>query len=412
MSRWGLALALMLAIACARVPPHFEVPALEVQQPTFAATLGAYTGTGVVGGNRVALLLNGEEIFPALLKVIRNAERTINYAQYFFEGGQPAEEISAALAERCRAGVKVNVLLDAVGALAMVSEHRDRMTDSGCHVETFRPLSPFAIRRFNFRNHRRILVSDGVIGITGGSGVSEKWMGNGRQQGHWRDTDLLIEGPAVAQLQGAFAENWLEATGVALGGREYFPPRREPSGSVDAQIVRSSPAGGSHAMYTMYLLALAGARHSISITNPYFLPDDKMTETLLTAARRGVRVTLIVPGVLDHALVRQASRSRFGRLLESGVRIYEYRAALLHAKTMTIDGVWSTVGSTNLDQRSFALNEELNVVVYDTRVARRLEAVFEQDLAHSRQVTYATWSRRSLASRLLEVLSLPLHDQM
>jgi len=406
-------LALLLITACSRVPPHLELPRLETRQPAFAATLGGYSGTPVVGGNRVDILLNGEEIFPAKLAAIRNARRSINYAQYVFEDGKPAEAIAAALAERCRAGVLVNVLLDAVGALAMPSELRTEMTGAGCRVETYRPLSPFTIDRVNNRNHRRILVVDGVVGVTGGSGISGKWSGDGKHPGHWRDTDVRIEGPVVEQLQGAFAENWLEATGVAIGGPAYFPRRRlDSKGDVDAQVVRSSPAGGSTAMYTVFLLALASARQSIHITNPYFVPDEKVISTLLGAAQRGVRVVLVIPGAIDHKLVRQASRSEFGRLLKGGVLIYEYRPALLHAKTMVIDGIWATVGSTNLDHRSFALNEELNVVVYDRNLARRLEEVFEQDLANSRQVTYRDWSRRSLASRFLELLSLPLREQM
>jgi len=287
------------------------------------------------------------------------------------------------------------------------------MTEAGCRVESFRPLGPFTFDRFNNRNHRRILVVDGVVGVTGGSGISGKWSGNGKQSGHWRDTDVRIEGPVVEQLQGAFAENWLEATGVAIGGPAYFPRRRlDSKGNVDAQVVRSSPAGGSTAMYTVFLLALSSARQSIHITNPYFVPDDKMIDTLLDGARRGVKVVLLIPGAIDHNLVRQASRSEFGRLLKGGVLIYEYRPALLHAKTMVIDGIWATVGSTNLDHRSFALNEELNVVVYDGDIAQRLEKVFQQDLANSRPVTYRDWSRRSLASRFLELLSVPLREQM
>jgi cardiolipin synthase len=286
------------------------------------------------------------------------------------------------------------------------------MTQAGCQVVSYRPLTPWAIDRVNYRNHRRILVVDGRVGITGGSGTSGKWSGNGKQEGQWRDTDIRVEGPVVSQLQGAFAENWLEATGAAIGGPDYFPWPLARKGDVDAQIVRSSPAGGSVAMYTMFLLAMASARHSIYITNPYFVPDDKMIDTLIQARERGVRVVLILPGAIDHNLVRQASRSEFGRLLESGVRIYEYRPALLHAKTMVIDGIWSTVGSTNLDYRSLALNEELNVVLYDAGVAQRLQAVFEEDLGESRRVTYADWSRRGLASRILEMLALPLREQM
>jgi cardiolipin synthase len=411
--RWIGVGALLVLAGCSRVPPHLELPTLKVEQPAFAATLGGYAGTPVVPGNRVDILLNGEEIFPAKIAAIRSARRSINYAQYVFEDGQPAQDIAAALAERCRAGIQVNVLLDAVGALAMPPEHRAVMTQAGCRVEDYRPLSPFTIDRLNYRNHRRILVVDGIVGVTGGSGISGKWSGNGKDKGHWRDTDIRLEGPVVEQLQGAFAENWLEATGVAIGGPTYFPRRRlDSKGDVDAQVIRSSPAGGSTAMYTMFLLALASARQSIHITNPYFVPDETMIQTLLASAQRGVRVVLLIPGAIDHNLVRQASRSEFGRLLKGGVIIYEYRPALLHAKTMVIDGVWATVGSTNLDNRSFALNEELNVVVYDREIARRLETVFEQDIANSKQVTYREWSRRGPVSRFLELLSVPLREQM
>jgi len=413
LARTALAALLIVATGCAGVPPHLELPTLDIKQPAFAATLGAYTGTTVVGGNRVEILLNGEEIFPAKLALIRSARRTINYAQYVFEDGAPAKDIADALAERCRAGIKVNVLLDAVGALAMPNEFRDEMQDGGCRVENFRPLRPFSINRANYRNHRRILVVDGLVGITGGAGTSGKWSGNGRQEGHWRDTDIRIEGPVVEQLQGAFAENWLEATGVAIGGPEYFPRRRlESKGDVDAQVVRSSPAGGGTAMYTMFLLALASARHSIHITNPYFVPDEKMIDTLLAAAKRGVEIKLLIPGAIDHNLVRQASRSEFGRLLESGVQIYEYRPALLHAKTMVVDGIWATVGSTNLDHRSFSLNDELNVAIYDVATAQKLELIFAEDLSNSRRILYDDWNHRGMASRFLELLALPLKEQM
>jgi cardiolipin synthase A/B len=412
-ARMGLVLQLTITTGCAGVPPHLELPTLDIKQPAFAATLGAYTGTTVVGGNRVEILLNGDEIFPTKLALIRKARRTINYAQYVFEDGGPAQDIAEALAERCRAGIRVNVLLDSVGALAMPAELREDMTRAGCRVENFRPLSPFAIDRVNYRNHRRILVVDGLVGVTGGSGISGKWSGNGRQEGHWRDTDVLLEGPVIEQLQGAFAENWLETTGVAIGGPEYFPRRRlDSKGLIDAQVVRSSPAGGSTAMYTMFLLALASARHSIHITNPYFVPDEKMIGTLVAAAQRGVKVVLLIPGATDHNLVRQASHSEFGRLLKSGVRLYEYRPALLHAKTMVVDGIWATVGSTNLDHRSFSLNEELNVAIYDTETAQRLERVFEEDLGNSRPIRYEDWNHRGIASRFLELLAFPLKEQM
>jgi cardiolipin synthase len=411
--RLGLACAAILAIGCARVPEHYVLPELEVEKSEFAATLAAYTGTGVVGGNRIEILLNGDEIFPATLAVVRAARRNINFAQYFYQDGPPAEDLAEAFAERCRAGVEVNILLDAVGALRMPGELKDLMKDAGCRVELFRPLSPFALQRTNFRNHRRILVVDGLVGKTGGSGISEDWSGDGRQKGHWRDTDVVVEGPVVAQLQGAFAENWLETTGVALGGPEYFPKAvRKQRGSVDAQVVRSAPKNGSHAIYTMFLLAIASAQRSISITNPYFLPDERMLEVLTEAAERGVRVTLLVPAAIDNQLVRQASRSDYGRLLLSGVRIYEYGPAYLHAKTMTIDGTWSTVGSSNLDHRSMGLSDEINLVIYDAGIARKLEQIFEQDLRHAKRISYEAWENRTLVSRFFELLSIPLREQM
>jgi len=397
---------------CARQETVLQLPALDVGKPTFATTLAAYAGTGVVSGNRVEVLLNGDEIFPAKLRIIKSARKTINYAQYVWEEGKPSEEIANALAERCRGGLKVNVLLDAVGALAMPGDYRQRMVDAGCKVETFRPLGSFALDKVNYRNHRRILVADGLVGITGGSGTSGKWGGNGREADHWRDTDVWVEGPVVEQLQGAFAENWLEATGIALGGADYFPGSVQPKGDVAAQVIRSSPAGGSAAMYTMYLLAMNSAKRSIDITNPYFLPDEKMIDTLVKTARRGVRVRLLLPGAIDHNLVRDASRSELGRLLLAGVQIYEYRAALLHAKTMVVDSQWATVGSTNLDNRSFGLNDEVNVIAYDGGVAQRLERVFADDLTRSEQMTYQSWKDRSIVSRFLEMISIPVRGQM
>ena len=409
----GALLALTLAGGgCSHVQPHLELPALQMGEPAFRSTLVAYTGNAVVPSNRIEVLLNGDQIFPAKIAAIRAARKSITYAQYVFEEGAPAADTAQALAERCRAGLPVHVLLDAVGALAMPVQYRDWMVEAGCQVASYRPLTPWTFDRVNERNHRRILVVDGVVGFTGGSGTSGKWSGNGKQDGHWRDTDVRVEGPVVEQLQGAFAENWLEATGVALGGPAYFPRPLEVKGGVDAQVVRSSPAGGSVAMYTMFLLAMTAARRSIYITNPYFVPDEKMVETLIQARRRGVRVVLLLPGAIDHNLVRQASRGGFGRLLKEGIEIHEYKPAMLHAKTMVIDSMWATVGSTNLDRRSFALNEELNLVIYDAGVARRLEQVFEKDLSESGVVTYKRWASRGLMSRVLEFLAVPVRDQL
>ena len=405
-----LLLVLVLTSGCAHVHPHMALPDLALGEPSFFPTLEAYASAPIVGGNRADLLFNGEQIFPAMLEAIRGATQTITYAQYFYEDGPIARDLAEALAERCRAGVGVNVLLDSFGALSMPKEYADAMSRSGCHVSWFRPLTQYIFRRYSNRNHRRILVVDGRVGFTGGSGVIRKWMGNGRVEHHWRDTDIRLQGPAVEYLQAAFVENWLEATGVVLGGEAYFPRPIEPRGDVYAQVVKSSPAAGSFAMYTTFLLAVHSAQRSIHITNPYFVIDERMRDALLAARRRGVQVRVLVPGAIDHNIVRQASRRQFGDLLKVGIEIYEYLPALLHSKTMIIDGVWATIGSTNLDNRSFAVNDELNVIVYNREVARRLENAFADDVTHSRQVTYKAWKSRGLTARLLETLALPIRD--
>jgi cardiolipin synthase len=396
--------------ACSNVPVHRTLPPMNLGEPAFFPTLEAHAQAPIVGGNRLTILLNGEQIYPAILRAIRGAQTTITYAQYTYEEGQIAREVAEALAERCRAGVKAHVLLDSVGSITMPREYWDLMARAGCEVVSFRPIGPLGIGRANNRNHRRILVVDGRIGFTGGSGVSSQWMGNGRVTDHWRDTDVQIEGPVVDYLQGAFTENWVEATGVVLGGADYFPAPVEAKGRTHAQVIRSGPRGGSYAMYTTFLLALSSARRSIKITNPYVLLDEQMIETLLQAARRGVKVSFLVPAVTDHPLVRHAGRRQFGRLLEAGISIHEYKPALLHAKTMVIDGIWATVGSTNLDYRSFRLNDELNVVAYDTAFAARLEKVFEEDLQYAQRIDLASWRNRGFLGRLFELLAIPFES--
>ena len=408
-----ITVGLTLALAgCAVVHRHDVLPDITLGEPSFYGTLQAYADAPIVGGNRVDVLLNGVEIFPAMLEAVRGAKASINYAQYFFEDGLVARDLAEALAERCRAGLAVNVLLDGVGTLSMPREYWELMKRSGCHVATYRPVRPWLFHRANKRNHRRILVVDGHIGFTGGSGVSRKWMGDGRTKDHWRDTDVRVEGPAVEWLQAAFAENWLETTGVAIGGEQFFPAPDGQAGRVNVQIVRSSPEGGASAMYSTFLIALASAKRSIRITNPYLLLDDRLTTVLLERARANVTVEVIVPGSIDHNFVREASRASWGQMLEGGIRLYQYMPGLLHSKTIVIDSAWTTIGSTNLDPRSLAVNEEVNVVIYDRDVARRMEAIFKDDVAHSKAVTLEEWKRRPIKSRLFEVLVAPLRQAL
>ena len=403
---------LLLVSACASPAPSYVMPDVRIDQPQFARALEAHTLSGIIGGNRVELLLNGEQIFPAMLSAIRGARQTITFANYIYEDGDIAREMAEAFAERCRAGVGVSVVLDAVGSSGMPHQYRDLMTQSGCHVTLFNRLHPFAVKRVNNRNHRRILVVDGRVAFTGGTGVGTRWTGDGQTPGHWRQTDVRVEGPVVRAIQAAFAELWRQATGIILGGDEYFPDVKEIAGGLTAQSVRSSPVGGSAEAYTLYRLAIEGAQKSISITSPYFVPDRDMLHALIGAAQRGVRVSVITAGVADtnlDRLVRKASQASFGPALLGGVKIHEYGPALLHSKTLVVDGQWSSVGSANLDNRSFSLNHELNLAVHDRGLAAQLEQIFRADLAHSREVTYSEWRHRGVG-HLLELFLLPLKD--
>jgi cardiolipin synthase len=366
-----------------------------------------------VRGNRAQILLNGDEIFPAMLAAIREARTTITFANFLYEKGDIARDMAQALAERCRAGVGVNVLVDAVGSKNMPKEYRRLMEHAGCHVASYQPINPLSIRRFNRRNHRRILVVDGHIGFTGGTGVGDKWAGDGRAKDHWRQTDVRVEGPIVSHLQAAFAENWRSATGLILGGDAYFPSL-ESRGNLIVQSIKSSPASGAAAAYMLFLLAVDSARSSILITNPYFVPDGALSDALVRAVKRGVDVSIITAGNVDtnlDRLVRQASQAHFGRVLEAGARIYEYGPALLHAKTMVVDGQWVSIGSANIDNRSFALNNELNLAFLDKGLAGRMTEIFRNDLEFTKQVTFEDWQRHGWRNFFYLPL-IPLRDQL
>ncbi|MGB7946093.1 MAG: cardiolipin synthase [Candidatus Binatia bacterium] len=415
LKRW-VAAAIFLW-GCARVIPVDKVPAIVVGEPAFFPTIEAYTDAPIVGGNQVQLLFNGDETFPAMLRDIKTAKSTITFAQYLYTNGALAYELAEAFSERCRAGVHVHILIDSQGSGEIPEDIPSIMRDAGCQVKFFRRveapqvLLPWKLFKYNYRNHRRVLVIDGRLGFTGGYGISEAWTGDGRTPDHWRETNARVEGPIVHQLQAAFTESWLEATGTVLGGDAYFP-RLESVGKVSAQMVKSSPVGGSFQNYLLFLLSITSAKKSILITNPYFIPDDRMIQALLEAAARGVEVIVLVPGKIDHQITYRASRQNYGRMLLGGIRIFEYTPALLHAKTMVIDSVWATVGSTNFDNRSFALNEELNLTVYNAGLARRLEEAFTEDLRYARKITYEEWNSRGIGERVLEWFSFPIKDYL
>lgn len=417
MKRIGWLAAVAALFACARVLPVHRVPEITLGDPAFFPTIEAYTDAPIVAGNRVEVLFNGDETFPAMLRDIKSAKSTITLAQYLYEDGSIAYELARALSERCRAGIRVHLLIDSQGSGKIPDDIPVMLNNAGCNFEFFRKveapqvLFPWRLIKYNYRNHRRVLVIDGRVGYTGGYGISEAWTGDGRMPEHWRETNARVEGPVVKQLQAAFTESWLEATGAMLGGDGYFP-NLKPRGQVPAQMVKSSPAGGSFQNYLLFLLSITSARKSILITNPYFIPDDTMIEALLKAASRGVRVVVLVPGKIDHQITYRASRANYGRMLLGNIQIFEYTAALMHAKTMVVDGIWVTIGSSNFDNRSFALNEELNLTVHHAGLARRLEEAFEGDLKYSRKITYEEWNSRGIGERIAEYFAFPVKEYL
>jgi cardiolipin synthase A/B len=401
---------------CASTPAPLTVPSMHIDDPAFRTSLEAFAGAPILGDNRVDILLNGEETFPALLDAIRSAERTITFEAYIFHEGKVADQIVGAFVERCKAGVRVAILLDAHGADGLPERYIQNLRDAGCTlVSDFRPLRLWSLERTNKRNHRRIMVIDGRVGFTGGYGVDDTWSGNGRTEGRWRETNVRLQGPIVQSLQEAFVEHWREATSVLLGGKDYFPypPVTVKDVPVLAQVVRSSPLQGNDAMYRVFLQAISSARTSILISTPYLLPGEQLTEALLDAVRRGVRVRVLIPSVVKTSgveFVTQASqREAFGALLDGGVQLHEYSPALLHTKMMIIDGTWATVGSTNLDNRSMAMNDELNVMFYDRTIAKRLEEIFAADIAYSHKVSREQLENQEWLHRALGVLLSPFH---
>jgi cardiolipin synthase len=380
-----------------------QVPVLyATADPQFRRAMNVLLGPQMLPGNRVEALVNGERIFPAMLEAIRGAQRTITFETYVYYSGKIGAEFSHALAERARAGVKVHVIFDAVGAGKIDDEFIEEMKAAGVEVESYNPIRWYTLASMNNRTHRKLLVVDGRVGFTGGAGIADEWAGDARGKGEWRDTHFRVEGPAVAQLQAAFMENWIEITGHVLHGEAYFPPL-EPAGPHTAQFFVSSPGGGGESMQLMYLLSIAAAKERLLISASYFVPDEVEVRALADAARRGARVQVIVPGPdIDSEIVRRASRATWGELLRAGVEIYEYQPTMYHCKVMIVDGLWVSLGSTNFDARSFAVNDEANLNVLAAGVAREQERIFAEDLKRARRISLEQWRRRPWTEKLWE----------
>ena len=390
-----------------------QIPELySVSDPQFLRSMGNLLGPSVVPGNRVTTLLNGDEIFPSMLTAIRGAQQSITFETYIYWSGNIGKEFADALSERVHAGVKVHVLIDWVGSIKMDKELLDSMRNAGVEVRQYHPLSWYNLARMNNRTHRKLLIVDGKIGFTGGVGIADNWQGHAQDQDHWRDSHFRIEGPAVAQMQSAFMDNWIKTTGDVLHGNEYFPALT-PVGEERAQVFKSSPSEGSESVRLMYLLSAASAQKNIYIANAYFVPDDLSLQTLVRALKRGVKITILTPGAgTDVDSVRGASRARWGDLLQAGAKIYEYQPTMYHCKVMIVDDQWVSVGSTNFDLRSFRLNDEANLNIYNRDFALRQIEIFDSDLKKSRQITYEEWKNRPWLEKVYEHTMALMRSQL
>ena len=377
----------------------------------FRHVVQATCQAAVVPGNRIEILTNGSRFYPSMLDAIRTAMASINLEAYIFEPGDSAERFIDALVERARAGIEVRVVLDSIGSSRMGGQPVRRLRSAGCQVHFYQSISLYRLHRLNNRTHRELLVVDGSVAFTGGAGVADWWVKAGSWGPVWRDTMTRFEGPIVTALQGVFAENWLEASGEILIGSRHWP-RADATDGTEAMVVKSSPADRATASRAVFQLLIEGAGREIAISTPYFLPDRSLRQALTRAAQRGVHVRVLVPGRLgDQRLVRAASRRMYRELLDAGIRLFEYRPAMMHAKALIVDDTWAIVGTTNIDNRSFEHNDEVNVAFRDRAIADRLLQDFDADLEMSDEVTALGWRYRPVMEKLVEPVCWILERQ-
>ncbi|WP_416139648.1 phospholipase D-like domain-containing protein [Halomonas sp. HK25] len=383
-----------------------------VSDPQFRREMSVLLGPSIVRGNQVTALQNGNEIFPAMLMAVRSAQTSITFETFIYWSGAIGEEFSQALSERARAGVPVSVIIDWVGSTKMEQSLLDAMQDAGVQLHRYRPLHWYNVGRMNNRTHRKLLVVDGRIGFTGGVGIADQWSGDGGDPDHWRDTHFRIEGPVVAQLQAAFNDNWIKATGQVLNGPSYFPVLQE-EGDMDAHVFVASPSGGSESMHLMYLLAIAAAGETIDLAASYFVPDRLLIEALTAARSRDVRVRILLPGpYLDALTVKISSKADWDELLQAGAEIHVFQPTMLHTKLLVIDAEFVSVGSTNFDMRSIRLNDEASLNIYSRDFATQMTAVFEADLQSAEPYSLAQWKGRPLREKFSEKILLPIRSQL
>ncbi|HEX6589383.1 MAG TPA: phospholipase D-like domain-containing protein [Longimicrobiales bacterium] len=407
--------ALLVAVAglllVARGTPVEGVRSVDGDPPPAPAEAGfvplveALVPTRLEAGHAVELLNDGDGTFARLFGDLRAARESIVAQVYYWKEGALADSIAAILTERARAGVRVHLLFDDFGA-DVPDAYRQRLTDAGVVVARLRPVSIWALRRSQERSHIRAVVVDGRVGYTGGFGIDDAWLGDGRTRGQWRESNVRFTGPAVAQLTGAFAAGWAEATGVLMVGTPRSGSDAAGATAGDASIaglVFTSPTNGSTPAERLLALSIVGARERLWIANAYFVPDDDFRAMLIASARRGVDVRVLVPSAdTDVPVVRLAARAHYRELLDGGVRIFEYQPTMMHAKTIVADGAWCLVGTMNLDNRSLALNDEVTLAALDGRLGAAMERSFLADLEHSQEITVPEFERRGAWEKLRE----------
>ena len=378
----------------------FDYP-FRVADPAFRRSAESL-GNPMVAGNTAELLKNGVEIFPAMVRDIREAKMTVNLETYIFQSDRAGRQFADAMIAAARKGVEVRLLVDAWGS--KLKELMRELQDAGVRVHEYRPVRLFSIYKVGKRTHRKILVVDGRIAYTGGLGIDDRWLGDARNTQEWRDTQVRAEGPVAAQMQSIFSEDWTYTTGEILAGDKFYP-RIEPSGPVLAQAIKASRGDSSSRAKMLYYIAIQSAAKSISIQNAYFLPDKQVREALVKAVARGVDVQVMVPGRhIDLPIVRFASWLHYGDLLKGGVRIYEYKTTMMHNKTMVVDSLYSTIGSINFDARSMNRNEEESLAFYDRGFAQKMEAMFQEDKKRCDEILYEHWDKRGIPKRLSEMI--------
>jgi cardiolipin synthase len=390
---------LLVLLFTPRIDYQVTTP-LRLDSDEFLHVLQAICQAAIHASNRVAILTNGAQFYPAMRDAIVQARASVHLEVYIFHRGEAADMLIDAMVARARAGVTVRMVADSVGSAGLGRARIRRLREAGCRLYFYQPIKWYRIHRLNNRTHRELLIVDGRLAFTGGAGVADWWYRGTGGHPAWRDTMVRIEGPIVGALQGVFAENWLAGTGEILTSPDDWPPL-EPAGTTEAMLVKSSPSDRATVSRIVYQMLVEGARSAIDISTPYFLPDPALRGALASAAARGVRVRVIVPGRhTDQRLVRYASRRRYGELLDAGVRIFEYRPGMTHVKALLVDGHWALIGTTNVDNRSFEHNDEVDVVFREAAVVDGLERDFETDLEVSNEIGRVAWQRRSRLERL------------